>query len=115
MDTQSNYLKYRGKCKEMCDALVLEDPTLKLVRGYYFEPTWHRDEPHWWCVNTKGAIVDPTKLQFPTGGIVDFYTEFDGTYDCEQCGKNFPEAQLVDMGNYATCSTMCAKRLVGVA
>lgn len=114
MDTQSNYSRYRGKCKEMCEALVADDPSLKMVRGHYYEPTWGREEPHWWCVNAEGVIIDPTKLQFPSGGIIDCYTEFDGTFDCEECGKNFPEAELVAAGNYPVCSNTCALKLVGL-
>ncbi len=37
-DTEtSDYLKYRGKCKEMSEQLCATDPTLTLVRGYYVD------------------------------------------------------------------------------
>lgn len=62
---QSDYLKYRGKCKKLAEAAVAEDPTLRLVRGYYTCPMWRTTEPHWWCERPDGTIVDPTKDQFP--------------------------------------------------
>jgi len=34
------YDKYRGKCKEYCDAAVAADSTLTLVRGHYWCPVW---------------------------------------------------------------------------
>jgi hypothetical protein len=33
---ESDYMKYRGKCKEMSEALVKENPKLRLVRGHYY-------------------------------------------------------------------------------
>ena len=41
MDEQSDYLKYRGKCKEMSEALVANNPALRLVRGHYWCPIWN--------------------------------------------------------------------------
>lgn len=113
MEAESNYLKYRGKCKEYCEKAIECDPTLTLTRGYYFDAVWGKDEPHWWTVREDGTIFDPTKKQFPTcgGGI---YTEFDGWFECEQCGKKVSENDAITMGNYVCCSGMCAKRLVGV-
>jgi hypothetical protein len=110
---QSDYLKYRGKCKEMSEALVAEDPTLTLVRGHYFCPIWNRDEPHWWCVKQDGTIVDPTARQFPSagGGI---YTPFNGMVACAECGKEVPEADAVFDSNYAFCSGKCNMRFVGL-
>jgi hypothetical protein len=64
-----DYLKYRGKCKEFCEALIKQDSTLTLVRGHYFCPLWSSDEQHWWCVDSAGRIIDPTKDQFPSKGI----------------------------------------------
>lgn len=34
----SDYAKYRGKCKEMSEEAVAQDPSLRLVRGYYHCP-----------------------------------------------------------------------------
>ncbi|HNV67896.1 MAG TPA: hypothetical protein PKN60_12325, partial [Bacteroidales bacterium] len=69
MNKDSDYLKFRGKCKEMSEAAVLEDPTLRLVRGHYWCPLWDRNEQHWWCVKPDGTIVDPTARQFPSRGL----------------------------------------------
>ena len=109
----SDYMKYRGNCKEMCE-LVKEDPTLTLVRGHYYDPSWG-EQPHWWCTKPDGTIVDPTKDQFPSKGD-GVYVPFDGIVNCAECGKEIPEekAMIVGNGHYAVCSNQCALRLVGL-
>lgn len=114
MSYEDDYKKYRGKCKEMCEELVKADPSLTLVRGHYYEPLWSREDPHWWCVDREGNIIDPTAKQFPTPNIKEFYTEFDGWTECAQCGKSVEESALVQMGNYPVCSDRCAMALVGL-
>ena len=109
----SDYAKYRGKCKEMCQALIEKDTTLRLVRGHYFCPVWNTDEQHWWCVKPDGSIVDPTAKQFGSKGH-GIYTEFDGYVNCEQCGKRIAEEDIFPMGRFPTCSTRCAMNLVGI-
>ena len=110
-----NYKKYRGKCKEMSQKLVDDsNGELELVRGYYFEPLWNRDEPHWWCKDKNGVIHDPTKLQFPSGGIGGLYTEFNGIYECANCGAEVEESKAVPCGNYIVCTRLCALKLVGL-
>lgn len=110
---ESNYLKHRGKCKEMSEALAAEKG-YKVVRGWYFDPSWNREEAHWWCVDDKGVIHDPTSKQFAMGGIVDFYREFEGVFECAECSRSVKEEDAVDMGNYIVCSDQCARRLVGI-
>ena len=104
----------RGKCKQMSEQAVLEDPSLSLVAGFYYEPLWNREEEHWWCKKPDGTIVDPTAGQFPSGGITEFYREFDGTFDCEQCGINMPQEKMVHEGRYHFCSGECYCRCVGI-
>lgn len=109
----SNYLKYRGRCKEMSEALVAKDPSLTLVRGYYHCLVWGR-QPHWWAKNHKGEVVDPTKLQFPSSGR-GFYEEFNGCVECENCGKEIKEEEAETFGSrFALCSYKCYGQLVGV-
>ena len=109
----TDYEKYRGKCKEMCEELVIKDPSLRLVRGHYFCPVWNTEEAHWWCVDIDGNIVDPTAKQFGSKGL-GTYTEFDGNITCEECGKVVKEEEAIIMGNYAVCSNECAMSLVGL-
>jgi hypothetical protein len=112
---QENYKKYRGLCKELSEAFVIENPDYEIVRGWYYEPLWSREEPHWWCKHKEtGEIHDPTKLQFPSGGIMQFYREFDGILQCEQCGKEVEEKEAGFYGNYAFCSVHCIRRCLGV-
>lgn len=114
-DYYAYYRQYRGKCKEMAEAAVAADPTLRLVRGHYLEPLWGREEAHWWTVRPDGTIFDPTRLQFPSGGVAEFYTEFDGICQCHECGRDVPEAEAIIAGNghYALCSMACYGSLVG--
>lgn len=105
--------KLRGKCKELAEAAVVADPTLRLVRGWYFCPIWGTDEQHWWCERPDGTVVDPTAGQFPSLGH-GFYEEFDGIFVCEECGREFPEKEAYPTGNsHLVCSTTCFGRMVG--
>jgi hypothetical protein len=112
MTDQDDYAKYRGKCKEMSEALVAADPSLTLVRGHYYDAAWG-EQPHWWCKKPDGTIVDPTKDQFPSKGNGD-YVEFDGTVECANCGKQMTEDEAEFESNYAFCSYECHGRFVGV-
>ncbi len=113
MSEESDYTKYRGKCKEMSEAACAADPTLTLVRGHYYCPIWNTDEPHWWCVSEGGAIVDQSKYQFPSKGL-GIYTPFNGLCECAECGKEVPEEDAMLESNYAFCSSRCFGRFVGV-
>lgn len=108
------YQKYRGRCKEYCDAAVAADSTLTLARGHYYCPVWDSNEPHWWCVRADGTIFDPTVEQFPSLGA-GIYTLFDGNVVCDQCGKEGKEEDFHPMGNYICCSDTCCMKLVGLA
>ena len=33
---ESDYMKYRGKCKEICEQEIVKNPSLTLVRGTYW-------------------------------------------------------------------------------
>jgi hypothetical protein len=112
MTDQSNYAKYRGRCREMSEEAVAADPTLTLVRGHYFCPIWCRKEPHWWTVRPNGTIYDPTRLQFPSRGH-GVYLPFSGTIECEECGTQVAEEDATIDGNHAFCSGACYARCVG--
>lgn len=115
MTVNDGYARYRGTCKYYADYLAAMMPNLRVVRGHYFDPVWGGEEPHWWCVDPEdGAILDPSRFQFPTQGIPDFYTEFDGNIECEQCGKIVPEEDAYIDGHHTFCSTSCFRRCVGV-
>lgn len=110
--TQTDYEKYRGKCKEMSKVLVAADPTLTLVRGHYLCPAWG-EQPHWWAKKPTGEIVDPTKDQFPSRGA-GHYIEFDGNVECSNCGKQMKEDEGSYESNYVFCSNECHGQFVGV-
>lgn len=111
--SETDYMKYRGKCKEFCEAAIKEDPSLTMVRGHYYCPIWNTDEPHWWTVREDGTIHDPTAKQFGSGGQ-GTYTPFDGTVECSECGKKMKEEEADIEGNYCFCSTKCHMRFVGL-
>jgi len=111
--TTDNYWRFRGRCKELSEAAVSEDPTLTLVRGHYYCPIWNSDEAHWWTVRPDGSIFDPTALQFPSAGH-GIYTPFDGIVTCSECGRELPEAEAHFDSNYVFCSNACHGRFVGV-
>lgn len=93
---------------------MTSDPSLTLVRGHYFCPTWNRDEPHWWTVRADGTVFDPSVLQFPSKGL-GIYTPFNGHVECAECGKDMLEKEVERFeGNYAFCSTRCVMRFVGL-
>ena len=108
-DNVTNYGEFRGRCKEMTDALVLEDASLRQVRGWYLCPIWGK-QAHWWCVKPDGTIVDPTVKQFPTAGVGAEYVEFDGRVECEYCHKDTTEEDAYMNGHHAYCSYECAMR-----
>ena len=108
-----DYLQYRGKCKEYSEALCNEDPTLRLVRGFYHCPLWGKQD-HWWCEKPDGTIVDPTVMQFPTSGEGAEYEEFAGICECAECGKKVREEDAMFQSRYAYCSSRCMMAHVGL-
>lgn len=110
---QTNYMKYRGKCKEFSELACAENPNLTMVRGHYYCPIWNRNEQHWWCVDQDGTIHDPTKQQFPSNGLGE-YVPFDGHVTCDNCSKQILEDEARFEGRYAFCSTACVMRFVGL-
>lgn len=112
MSEESDYLKYRGKCKEMSEDLCAQDPTLTLVRGHYYCHVFG-EQPHWWCTKPDGTIVDPTAKQFPSNGS-GAYVEFDGYVSCSECDKEGKEADFSYESNYAFCSNRCHMYFVGL-
>lgn len=109
----TDYTEYRGKCLELSQSAVLDDPTLTLVRGYYYCPMWNTEEQHWWTKRTDGTIYDPSAKQFPSKGL-GVYTEFDGVVNCSNCGKSVNENEASTEGRYAFCSHKCHGIFVGI-
>lgn len=113
MSAHEDYMKFRGKCRELSEAAVAADPTLRLVRGYYWCPVWNTQEAHWWTVRADGTVYDPSAAQFPSRGL-GTYTEFSGLVQCAECGKEMPESDAHFDSRYAFCSGECNGRFVGV-
>ncbi|WP_414039440.1 hypothetical protein ACJU26_09625 [Acidithiobacillus sp. M4-SHS-6] len=113
MSYEENYKQYRGKCRELAEEACANNPELKLVRGHYWCPIWNREEPHWWCTDGSGKIVDPSARQFPSAGL-GIYTPFNELVACAECGKSVQEHEATFESNYAFCSTRCLMRFVGL-
>lgn len=113
MIEQSYYQLYRGKCKEMSEELCRADESLTLVRGFYHDPVYGKEQ-HWWCKKPEGTIIDPTEKQFPFGGIPELYEEFNGICECDECGKEFKEEDGKFESRYSFCSGKCLMRFVGL-
>jgi hypothetical protein len=111
-NSQSDYLEYRGKCKELAEQAVKDNPTLRLVRGHYLCPIWGQ-QAHWWAVSPDGTIVDPSVKQFPTAGVGAEYVEFDGNIECEFCHKMVAEEDAYMAPPHAYCSYECYGHDVG--
>ena len=113
MSRESDYAKYRGKCKEMAEAACAADPTLTLVRGHYYCPMWNSEQAHWWTMRPDGTVHDPSCLQFPSGGL-GTYAPFTGTLTCSECGAETREEDARCEGNYVFCSYGCYGKFVGM-
>lgn len=109
----SKYAQYRGKCKELSEELVNNNPELTLVRGFYHCPMWGK-QPHWWTKDKQGKIIDPSVEQFPTAGYAAEYEEFNGNVECSNCGIVGIEADFKHEGNYSFCSGKCYGQFVGL-
>ena len=107
-----DFQTYRGKCKEMAEQLIRDDPQLRLVRGFYHCPFWGRQQ-HWWTEKADGTIVDPTVSQFPSNGA-GRYEEFTGTVHCEHCGKEAEEKSAYVQHGHVFCGGECFGFFVGL-
>jgi hypothetical protein len=108
----SDYLTFRGKCKEMSEEAVRRDPTLRLVRGHYHCPLWGK-QAHWWTEREDGTVVDPSVRQFPTAGAGASYEAYEGQIECEHCGKAAHENDAYMVEHHAYCSDQCYARDIG--
>jgi hypothetical protein len=109
----TDYLTYRGKCKELAEDAAAKDSSLRVVRGHYLCPMWGM-QAHWWCARPDGTIVDPAVKQFPTAGVGADYIEFDGNIECEYCHKKVAEDEAYQyMRIHVYCSYECFGHDVG--
>lgn len=108
----TDYLEYRGKCKELAEQAVQADPSLRLVRGFYHCPMWGKQQ-HWWCERSDGTVVDPSVKQFPTQGAMATYEEYDGNIECEYCNKVVPEDKAYVYAHHVYCSYTCFGHDIG--
>ncbi len=86
---KENVFKFYGQCAPVTKQMQSVFPELERVRGHYFCEFWGKRE-HWWLKDAGGVIVDPTKMQFPSGGRGDYREWLEGdpepTGKCMECG-----------------------------
>lgn len=107
----SGDIELYGRCHELSMAAVAADPSLTLVRGWYYCPVWGERE-HWWTTRPDGTVFDPTAAQFPSGGL-GHYEPFAGTFPCEHCGEAVAEAVAYIVAPHVYCSYRCYGRDIG--
>lgn len=86
-----------GKCKEAVDKMVKAFPELKATNGYVhflsYEP-----RAHWWCIDSKNNIIDPTAHQFLEymGEPIFEYEEISDDHPA----RNYEQAKCMNCGEY---------------
>jgi len=99
------YMKYRGRCKELAEKACHEDPELTLYRGWYHCPFWGK-QAHWWTERSDGTVLDPSKNQFPSRGA-GYYEKYTDFIECEHCGKTITENKVYPVDQHVYCSYEC--------
>jgi hypothetical protein len=97
----------QGMCAEATYAMIAAFPELRRVRGHVFLAGTDKSPAHWWCVAPDGAIVDPTKHQFPN--LVGYEEWVEGEEEpvgrCCNCGGYI----FASSGyTHTVCSDACA-------
>lgn len=93
----------RGRCAEATEEMIKTFPELKRVRGHVQHILNSKQSPHWWCIDPKGNIIDPTAVQFVA--IIKYIphdeTSPEPTGRCPNCGEYCYDYNSV-------CSDKCA-------
>lgn len=92
--------------KSKCEDLLIENPLLKIVSGFYYCPLTSKNNIHWWCITPAGDIIDPSKEQFGYQGMGD-YIQSDGLIECKECGKRVKDDDAILLGDEQFCSNHC--------
>lgn len=108
-----------GQCGKATERMVKEFPELRRTNGFIVVMGYPEPQMHWWCVDTEGNIVDPTRNQYSESGyVVAGYEEIDDEHDarkfhrgkCMNCGEYYyvkPEVKKYGLG----CSEKCSDEL----
>lgn len=99
-------------CAEATERMATTFPELKRIRGHVFLLGFEHGREHWWCADSAGNIIDPTKIQYE-GYLVMGYEEWNEENE-EPCGKcmNCGEYCFKSQGGSPNaCSDSCWKIL----
>lgn len=100
---KDNVTETYSKCAELTLEMLTVFPELTRVRGHYYCIVWG-ERAHWWLIDPKGVIVDPTKAQFPSKGTGVYVPWVEGdpepTGRCPNCGEHTFDGD-------ALCSETC--------
>lgn len=105
----TEYLKYRGKCKELSEKYIQDHPEYEIIKGWYWCPFWGKQQHFWTRHKKTKEIVDPSKNQFPSKGMGE-YIEYDGMLECEYCGTSIHEEDVYFVDHHVYCSYTCYGR-----
>lgn len=96
----------RGKCMDAAQEMASVFPQLRVEKGHVESANGR--EAHWWCVDTDGSIVDPTRGQFH--GVVEYEAFQEGDEvrlgRCMECGDEIWGQP--SRGLQCICSDACA-------
>lgn len=103
----------RNRCKVLVGRLLDRRDDVRPVPGWYECPFLGRTE-HWWAVTDAGEIVDPSALQFPSGGRARYVPAAPWDLVCQwrDCDNLVTVERLFHIG--PACSDDCYGRIVGV-
>lgn len=87
----------RGRCQEASKKMQEAFPELRVTNGYVVLAFVGEPQMHWWCVDPKGNVVDPTAIQYVENGcpIAD-YEEIDDSHPA----RNYPRGRCLDCGEH---------------
>lgn len=97
-----------GRCREAAEEMKAAFPELEVKWGHVYCPPPWGTRGHWWLVDPKGTIVDPTAAQFSDG--IHAYEEWVEGDDvrlgsCYNCGAEIWGPP--DNGHPIACSPEC--------
>jgi hypothetical protein len=98
-----------GLCAEAVKLMKAEYPELEITNGFVEDAFWGKRE-HWWLKTPDGAVIDPTKAQFPA---IISYEEVDNSHPvrnyprgrCANCGEMYYVGK--DYNDNTVCSSKC--------
>lgn len=81
-----------GNCATASKSMRAAFPELRITNGFLYDAMWG-ERAHWWLVAPDGAVVDPTRSQFPCP--MDYIEISDNHPE-----RKYPKARCYHCGEY---------------